>query len=110
MKYSICLLTDEQKERALLNSIQNTSIFLCKIQLDHPVVVVVVEVVVVVVDRMLIFVANTVLLEDGDMIVRITSILPFRSFKDVTKVQGIPCPRGLGFVDLDLVCSTSLLG
>ena len=25
-------------------------------------------------------------------------------------VQGVPCPRGLGFVDLDLECSTTLLG
>ena len=25
-------------------------------------------------------------------------------------VQGVPCPRGLGFVDLDLGCSTTLLG
>ena len=25
-------------------------------------------------------------------------------------VQGVPCPRGLGFVDYDLGCSTSLLG
>ena len=24
-------------------------------------------------------------------------------------VQGVPCPRGLGFVDLDLGCSTILL-
>ena len=26
------------------------------------------------------------------------------------KVQGVPCARGLGFVDLDLECSTTLLG
>ena len=26
------------------------------------------------------------------------------------RVQGVPCPRGLGFVDLDLGCSTTLLG
>ena len=25
-------------------------------------------------------------------------------------IQGIPCPRRLGFVDLDLECSTTLLG
>ena len=26
------------------------------------------------------------------------------------KIQGVPCARGLGFVDLDLECSTTLLG
>ena len=25
-------------------------------------------------------------------------------------LQGVPCPRGLGFVDLELACSTILLG
>ena len=25
-------------------------------------------------------------------------------------IQGVPCARGLGFVDLDLECSTTLLG
>ena len=28
----------------------------------------------------------------------------------IRSVQGVPCPRGLGFVDLDLGCSTTLLG
>ena len=26
------------------------------------------------------------------------------------EIQGVPCPCGLGFVDLDLGCSTTLLG
>ena len=32
------------------------------------------------------------------------------SFVRYMKVQGVPCARGLGFVDLDLECSTTLLG
>ena len=33
------------------------------------------------------------------------------NFRDIVEldVQGVPCPRGLGFVDLDLGCSTTLL-
>ena len=34
----------------------------------------------------------------------------FCVIKIAPPTQGVPCPRRLGFVDLDLGCSTTLLG